>query len=82
MSVKDLYRAFVEGKRVKGKRKIFSPDTAKELNIKPYYEGKVKSVVFSKDDNGDVICRGMIEGNSHWGGASFLVEEIFLIDGA
>ena len=69
MSVKDLYRAFVEGKRVKIK-----------IILSGFVEGIVVGMEFKKNKLGQVYTCGVIKDDS---GNSLLhagAEDIFLID--
>lgn len=66
MSVKELYRAFVEGKRVKGK-----------VILSGFIEGVLSRVYFEKNKAGQVVCCGTVEDDNGNSNTTFLAEDIF-----
>ena len=70
MSVKDLYRAFVEGNRVKGK-----------IILLGFIEGVLSAVSFEKNKAGQVVCCGTIKDDNCNSYTTFLAENIFEVIG-
>ena len=69
MSVKDLYRAFVEGKRVKVK-----------IILSGFVEGIVVGMEFKKNKQGQVCTCGVIKDDNDNSLLHAGAENIFLID--
>ena len=69
MSVKELYRAFIDGRRVKGK-----------IILMGYQEGFLAGITFSKNKNGQVVCRGLIKDDHVNSVVSFFAEDLTLAE--
>ena len=77
MRIEELYQAFVDNKRVKGKNV-----STEFLKRAPFSEGRLISIVLSKEDNGQIICRGNIKvDHNPFGFISYLLEDIFEVTG-